>query len=53
VVDRETRSRFSVVTGRGLSGPLVGETLARIPATTSYWFAWRRAYPDTAVWKVR
>jgi Protein of unknown function (DUF3179) len=53
LVDRETRSRFSVVTGRGLSGPLVGETLARIPATTSYWFAWRRAYPDTAVWKVR
>jgi Protein of unknown function (DUF3179) len=53
LVDRQTRSRFSVVTGRGLSGPLVGATLARIPATTSYWFAWRRAYPRTAVWAVR
>jgi hypothetical protein len=50
LIDRATRSRFSVVTGRGLAGPLEGATLARIPATTSYWFAWRRAYPRSATW---
>ncbi len=50
LVDRETRSRFSVVTGRAVSGPLAGETLARVPATTAYWFAWGRAYPNTSIW---
>jgi hypothetical protein len=50
LIDRKTRSRFSIVTGRAVSGPLAGEALARIPATTSYWFAWRRAYPRTATW---
>jgi Protein of unknown function (DUF3179) len=50
LVDRETGSRFSIVTGRATSGPLEGATLERIVATTSYWFAWRRAYPRTAVW---
>ena len=53
LVDTETRLRFSVLTGRAVSGPLEGETLARIPATTSYWFAWRRAYPRTAVWRAQ
>jgi hypothetical protein len=50
LVDRDTQSRFSVLTGRAVSGPLEGETLARVPATTAYWFAWRRAYPKTSIW---
>jgi hypothetical protein len=50
LVERKTRSRFSIVTGRAVTGPLEGEALARIPATTSYWFAWRRAYPRTSTW---
>jgi hypothetical protein len=49
LVDRDTHSRFSVLTGRGVSGPLEGETLAPVPATTAYWFAWRRAYPTTSI----
>jgi len=35
LVDRVTQSRFSVLTGRGVSGPLEGETLARVPAITA------------------
>jgi len=50
LVDRDTQSRFSVLTGRAVSGPLEGGTLARVPATTAYWFAWRRAYPKTSIW---
>jgi hypothetical protein len=50
LVDRTTGSRFSIVTGRAVSGPLQGDALTRIPATTSYWFAWRRAFQRTAVW---
>jgi hypothetical protein len=53
LVERKTRSRFSIVTGRAVTGPREGEALARIPATTSYWFAWRRAYPRTSTWTGR
>ena len=53
LLERKTGSRFSIVTGRAVSGPLEGEALARIPATTSYWFAWRRAYPRTLTWTGR
>lgn len=50
LVDRDTHSRFSGLTGRAVSGPLEGETLARVPGTTAYWFAWRRTYPNTSIW---
>jgi Protein of unknown function (DUF3179) len=53
LVDRDTHSRFSVLTGRAVSGPLEGETLARVPGRTAYWFAWRRAYPNTSIWRSR
>jgi hypothetical protein len=50
LVDAETGSRWSPAIGRAVSGPLRGLTLARLPAVTSYWFAWRDFYPRTAVW---
>jgi hypothetical protein len=48
--DRETGSRWSPATGRAISGPLAGVRLAALPSTTSYWFAWRRFYPETALY---
>jgi Protein of unknown function (DUF3179) len=53
LVDDETGSRWSPLTGRAVAGPLRGLALARLPAVTSYWFAWRDFYPRTAVWRLR
>lgn len=50
LVDRETGSRWSPATGRAAGGPLRDLTLARLPAVTSYWFAWRDFYPRTEIW---
>jgi hypothetical protein len=50
LVDAGSGSRWSPTTGRAVAGPLRGLTLARLPAVTSYWFAWRDFYPRTAVW---
>jgi Protein of unknown function (DUF3179) len=49
LADAETHSRWSPTTGRALAGPFRGTTLKRLPATQSYWFAWRSIYPRTAV----
>ncbi len=49
LVDRQTGTRWSAATGRGLSGPLAGVSLPRLPSTVPYWFAWRAFHPDTAV----
>jgi hypothetical protein len=36
---------------RTVAGELEGITLAaRLPAVTSYWFAWRDLYPRTEIW---
>jgi hypothetical protein len=53
LVDDETGSRWSPLTGRAVVGPLRGLALARLPAVTSYWFAWRDFYPRTEVWRLR
>jgi Protein of unknown function (DUF3179) len=50
LADVETDSRWSPATGRAVAGPLRDRTLARLPAVSSYWFAWRDFYPRTAVW---
>ncbi len=49
LVDRETGSRWSPTSGRALAGPLSGAQLARLPATFSFWFAWRAFHPHTAI----
>jgi Protein of unknown function (DUF3179) len=53
LVDAETGSRWSPLTGRAVAGPLRDLALARLPAVTSYWFAWRDFYPHTEVWRLR
>ena len=37
--DRNTGSVWNL-NGDSVSGPLVGESLAKIPTFTSFWFAW-------------
>jgi hypothetical protein len=51
LVDRETATRWSPVTGHAIAGPLAGRALARLPAVSAYWFAWRQFFPDTWVWR--
>jgi hypothetical protein len=48
LVDRETGTRWSL-DGEGVAGALAGRRLDLIPATTSYWFAWRAVHPETIV----
>lgn len=49
VRDRETGTRWALRDGTARSGPLARTRLARVPSTFSYWFAWRRFHPATAV----
>lgn len=51
MVDRETGSLWSGLTGVAVSGPLAGARLRHIPATPVYWFAWQDFYPETEIWK--
>jgi Protein of unknown function (DUF3179) len=51
LVDRETSTRWSAATGWAFSGPLAGRALGRLPAVSAYWFAWRRFFPETEVWR--
>lgn len=48
--DRETGSLWDPMTGRALSGPLSGQTLAPVIATSALWYAWKTYRPDTALW---
>lgn len=47
LVDAETGSRWSALTGAATAGPLAGTALERIPATSSFWFGWKDWHPDT------
>jgi hypothetical protein len=49
-VDAETGSEFDIA-GVGVSGPLAGTRLERIPSTTEFWFDWQLRHPDTLVHK--
>jgi hypothetical protein len=51
LVDTETATRWSASTGHAISGPLAGRALGRLPAVSAYWFAWRRFFPETEVWR--
>ncbi len=48
-VDLETGTIWDV-TGRGVDGVLTGRTLAPVPHTVVFWFAWAAAYPNTRLW---
>ncbi len=45
-VDAETGTRWSI-TGAGVSGPLAGDQLPRIPHFDTFWFAWSTYRPGS------
>lgn len=51
VRDRETASTWDPVTGAAIAGPLSGQRLTPVPATTSFWFGWFDFFPGTALYK--
>jgi hypothetical protein len=52
MIDQETESRWNRLTGEAIAGPLRGNVLQRIPATTSFWFGWRDFFPRTTVFGI-
>ena len=51
IQDRETGSTWDPVTGAATAGPLAGQHLTPVPATTSFWFGWFDFFPGTALYK--
>ena len=47
--DRETNTLWSHVDGRALNGPMLGETLQRVPAIHATWTQWKALYPESIV----
>jgi hypothetical protein len=48
-IDDETETTWDI-TGRGLTGPLVGRQLTPLPHLVVFWFAWAAAFPETRLW---
>ena len=48
--DAQTRSRWSQLFGSAVSGPMEGQTLAKLPSTMTTWGKWRETHPDTTVY---
>jgi Flp pilus assembly protein TadD len=49
--DTETGSAWDGLSGRALSGPLVGRRLEPMVVTTALWYAWRSQQPGTTLWE--
>jgi hypothetical protein len=49
--DHETASTWDPVTGKATAGPLAGQSLTTVPATTSFWFGWFDFFPGTELYK--
>ena len=49
--DNETGTTWDPVTGVATAGPLAGQRLTPVSATTSFWFGWFDFYPGTALYK--
>jgi uncharacterized protein DUF3179 len=49
--DHQTASTWDPVTGKAIAGPLAGQSLTPVPATTSFWFGWFDFFPGTALYK--
>ena len=47
MMDRETETLWSHVTGEAIRGPLEGTRLEAIPVAHTTWKPWRAAHPDT------
>ena len=53
ITDVETGSGWDPLTGKAVSGPLLGSSLTPIDATTSFWFGWFDFFPETALYTGR
>ena len=51
--DRETESLWTQVDGRGIQGPLAGQTLEPVAAVHATWRAWNALYPNSTVLRKR
>jgi hypothetical protein len=49
MMDKETETLWSHVTGEAIRGPLAGKKLQALPMVHTTWKKWRAAYPDTRV----
>ena len=49
MVDRETGSRWLLLTAEAVEGPLQGTRLEQLPANYSFWFAWADWNPTTGL----
>ena len=49
--DRETGSRWVLLTGEAVGGPLKGKKLGKITSTQSFWFGWKDYYPKSAIYR--
>ncbi len=52
IVDRETRSLWSQLDARAISGPRKGEPLRVVPALQTSWGHWKSLHPETRVMTV-
>ena len=54
LIDEATGSEWDAFEGAAIAGELAGTRLEAVPATLSYWFAWRAFFPDaTALTRTR
>jgi len=51
--DRETKSLWSQILGRAVSGKMAGQTLPRIPLMHTTWQDWRTRFPHSEVLSTR
>ena len=51
MIDRETGTYWSQMTGRAIDGPHRGAQLGRLESVQTTWERWRSAHPDTRVLK--
>ncbi len=49
--DKETGSRWALLTGQAVEGPLKGKKLRMIPSTQSFWFGWKDFYPKSEIYR--
>ena len=50
MVDQETGTTWSALSGEGLEGSKAGNFLRQLPANYAFWFAWKDYHPDTEVY---
>ena len=51
MIDIETGTKWSMASGRAVSGALAGQQLEQLPTHLSFWFAWSDFYPNTELYQ--